>query len=294
MTVRESDRTGDPGAAARSPGAWIALSACLIAVFMQMLDLTIVHTAMPALARDLGASSSAELLIVSAYGLVFACMLPTAARIGDLFGRHIVFPAALAAFGAASVWCGIASGPAELVLARGVAGIAAAMASAQTIAIITGAFPERARATAFGLYGAVAGLAGMAGPMLGGALVDADPLGLGWRAVFLINVPLAGVAVALANRHPQAARGVIDPGGLVRRLDGDRRRRGFPAPVARIITARVRGYAARHIDSYAPVRCQRLGGIGYRRGCGGTWLGSRHEFACGRHRSELLAGSGSR
>ncbi|WP_405139024.1 MFS transporter [Nocardia sp. NBC_01388] len=199
MTVRESDRTGDAGAT-KSPGAWIALSACLIAVFMQMLDLTIVHTAMPALARDLGASSAAELLIVSAYGLAFACTLPTAARIGDLLGRRLVFPAALAAFGAASLWCGIVSGAGELVVARGVAGIAAAMASAQTIAIITAAFPERARATAFGLYGAVAGLAGMAGPMLGGALVDADPLGLGWRAVFLINVPLAGVAVALANR----------------------------------------------------------------------------------------------
>ncbi|MET9491910.1 MFS transporter [Nocardia sp. NPDC006630] len=209
MTVRESDRTGDAGAT-RSPGAWIALSACLIAVFMQMLDLTIVHTAMPALARDLGASSSAELLIVSAYGLTFACALPTAARIGDVLGRRLVFPAALAGFAVASLWCGICSSATELVMARAVSGIAAALASAQTIAIITAAFPQQARATAFGLYGAVAGLAGMTGPTLGGALIDANPLSLGWRAVFLINIPLAGVAVALAIRRAPAESSVAE------------------------------------------------------------------------------------
>ncbi|WP_327144930.1 MFS transporter [Nocardia sp. NBC_01327] len=187
------------------------MSACLIAVFMQMLDLTIVHTAMPALARDLGASPSAELLIVSAYGLTFACALPTAARIGDVLGRRVVFPAALAGFAVASLWCGICSSATELVLARAVSGIAAALASAQTIAIITAAFPQQARATAFGLYGAVAGLAGMTGPTLGGALIDANPLSLGWRAVFLINIPLAGVAVALAIRRARAESSVAEP-----------------------------------------------------------------------------------
>ncbi|MFE3187992.1 MFS transporter [Nocardia sp. NPDC059240] len=233
MTVRTPGLAEDADSTARPAGAWIALAACLIAVFMQMLDLTIVHTAMPALARELHASGSAELSIVSVYGLAFACTLPTAARIGDLFGRHVVFPIALAAFAAASVLCGLSSGATELVLARGAAGVAAALASAQTIAIITGAFPERGRARAFGVYSAVAALAGMAGPMLGGALVDGDPLGLGWRAVFLINVPLAAVAVALANRHPEAsrrpatwraqpandARHVGNPGRMLRRLD---------------------------------------------------------------------------
>ncbi|MFI1920045.1 MFS transporter [Nocardia sp. NPDC020380] len=220
MTIRISSRT-DPDA--RPPGAWIALAACLIAVFMQMLDLTVVHTAMPALARDLRAGSSAELLIVSVYGLAFACTLPTAARIGDLLGRHTVFAGALVAFAVASAWCGISTSATELIFARGFAGIAAAMASAQTIAIITAAFPEQARATAFGVYGAVAGLAGMAGPTLGGVLVDADPLGLGWRAVFLINIPLAGAAVAFAHgqRNIVAERTVKDSKrpGMPSRLD---------------------------------------------------------------------------
>ncbi|MFB7717152.1 MFS transporter [Nocardia sp. NPDC056100] len=193
--------TGRATESALRPGAWIALAACLIAVFMQMLDLTIVHTAMPAVALDLRADGPAELLIVSVYGLTFACTLPTAARLGDLLGRHAVFTTALSAFAAASVWCGTASSATELALARGTAGIAAALVSAQTIAIITGEFPERLHATVFGIYGAIAGLAGMAGPLLGGALVDADAFGLSWRTVFLINIPLAGIAMALAHRH---------------------------------------------------------------------------------------------
>lgn len=201
MTVRESGRTGETPRAATPSGSWLALSACLIAVFMQMLDLTIVHTAVPALAADLRASAAAELQIVSAYGLAFACTLLAAARIGDILGRRRVFPAALIAFAIASIWCGTASGAVELVLARAAAGVAAAMISAQTIAIITGAFPEHQRPKVFGIYGAVAALAGMAGPILGGAIVDLDPLNLGWRAVFLINVPITALAVTLANRR---------------------------------------------------------------------------------------------
>ncbi|MFF2551662.1 MFS transporter [Nocardia sp. NPDC058058] len=199
MTAGITGRAAD--SAAIRPGAWIALSACLIAVFMQMLDLTIVHTAVPALALDLRADGPAELLIVSVYGLTFACTLPTAARLGDLLGRYAVFTTALSGFAAASVWCGTASSAGELALARGSAGVAAALVSAQTIAILTGEFPERMHATVFGVYGAVAGLAGMAGPLLGGALVDADAFGLGWRTVFLINIPLAGIAMTLARRQ---------------------------------------------------------------------------------------------
>ncbi|WP_067574490.1 MFS transporter [Nocardia acidivorans] len=203
MTAAISGPTARPVTA---PGAWIALAACLTAVFMQMLDLTIVHTAMPALARDLRADGPAELLVVSAYGLAFACTLPAAAGIGDLLGRHTVFAAALIAFAGASVWCGISSGADELILARAAAGVAAALISAQTIAIIADAFPERLHATAFGIYGATAALAGMLGPLLGGVLVDTGPLGSGWRAIFLVNLPVAAGAVALARGYARARR----------------------------------------------------------------------------------------
>ncbi|MGW2661615.1 MFS transporter [Nocardia tengchongensis] len=201
MTVRISGTPGDSARTAGTPSAWGALGACLVAVFMQMLDLTIVHTAMPAVARALRADAAEQLLIVTGYGLAFACTLLTAARLGDLFGRRTVFLTAIGAFAAASLWCGIASGAAELVAARAVAGVAAAAASAQTIAIITGAFPERGRGAAFGVYGAVAGLAGLAGPLAGGALVDANALGVGWRAIFLVNVPLCALAIALGRRY---------------------------------------------------------------------------------------------
>ncbi|WP_405491953.1 MFS transporter [Nocardia sp. NBC_00511] len=195
MTVGAPGKTLDDV----SRAAWTALTACLLAVFMQMLDLTVVHTAIPTVARQLGADDAAQLLIVTVYGLTFACTLPTAARLGELLGRGRVFAIALAAFAAASTWCGISSSAVELVLARGVAGIAAGTAAAQTVAIIATAFPPDRRDRAFGIYAAVAGLAGMIGPILGGLAVDANPLGLGWRTVFLINVPIAAVAIGLVD-----------------------------------------------------------------------------------------------
>ncbi|WP_067691014.1 MFS transporter [Nocardia jejuensis] len=237
MTVRISGATGGPECPATTPNPWGALSACLVAVFMQMLDLTIVHTAVPAVARDLRAGGSAQLLIVTGYGLAFACTLLTAARVGDLLGRRAVFLVAMTGFAGASLWCGLATGAVELVSARGVAGVAAAAASAQVIAIITGAFTDRGRTVAFGVYGAVAGLAGMAGPLVGGALVDADALGMGWRTIFLINVPLGGVAVLLGYRYV-GVRG----GRRIRAVEGDARAHtGGPVPAGIADRLDVRG-----------------------------------------------------
>ncbi|MFD6463857.1 MFS transporter, partial [Streptomyces roseolus] len=180
--------------------AWGSLGACLLSVFLQMLDLTIVNTALPEIAADLTASGGAQVLVVSIYSLSFACTLLTAARVGAMLGRRRVFLCALGVFVAASLWCGLSTHEAELVVARGVQGLAAAAMSAQTIAIITASFPVARRALAFGIYGAAAGLAAIAGPLAGGALVAIDPLGVGWHAIFLINVPLGGLGLALAYR----------------------------------------------------------------------------------------------
>ncbi|PXX52169.1 EmrB/QacA subfamily drug resistance transporter [Nocardia tenerifensis] len=180
--------------------AWGALGACLLAVFLQMLDLTIVNTALPEIAADLAASDAVQLLVVSLYSLTFACTLLTAARLGALLGRRRVFLCALTVFVAASLWCGLSRYGAELIVARGVQGLAAAAMSAQTIAIITASFPPARRALAFGIYGAAAGFAAITGPLAGGVLIAIDPLGVGWHAIFLINVPLGLVGLALAYR----------------------------------------------------------------------------------------------
>ncbi|MEV0683314.1 MFS transporter [Nocardia sp. NPDC050378] len=191
MTVTERSRTPELG-------AWLAFGACLIAVFMQMIDVTIVNTALPNLTADLGASRSAQLLVISGYALAFACTLLTAARIGAMVGRRTMFLVSVAAFTAASVWCGLADGAAELVIARVAQGAAGAGMAAQTIAILTAGFPRERHPLVFALYGGVAGFAGMLGPIVGGVLLTLDIGGWGWRSVFLINLPIGLFAFALA------------------------------------------------------------------------------------------------
>lgn len=186
--------------------AWAALAACLLAVFMQMLDLTIVNTALPVLARDLAATGSVQLLVVTVYGVAFACTLLTAARLGDRFGRRRLFLIGMTVFTAASLGCGLARLPGELVAGRVAQGLGAAAVSAQTIAIVAAVFPARRRPLVFGVYGAVAGLAGLSGPLLGGLIVAVNPGGLGWRSIFLLNLPLGLAALVLAGRYLELGR----------------------------------------------------------------------------------------
>ncbi|MFF0490016.1 MFS transporter [Nocardia sp. NPDC004068] len=196
-----------------------AFGACLISVFMQMIDVTIVNTALPVVTTELGASRSQQLWVVAGYSLAFACVLLVAARIGATAGRRRTFLWSAAAFTAASVWCGLSTGAMELVIARIVQGVAGAGMAAQTIAIITATFRREHHQYAFAVYGAVAGFAGMLGPILGGALITVDPFGLGWHAIFLMNLPLGVVAIALAwkflrmgaapEREPLDLRGTV-------------------------------------------------------------------------------------
>ncbi|NKY88737.1 MFS transporter [Nocardia veterana] len=186
--------------------AWLAFTGCLIAVFMQMIDVTIVNTALPRLSADLRASRSAELLVISGYSLAFACTLLTAARLGAIVGRRTMFLTSVLAFTAASVWCGLSTGAAELVVARIGQGAAGAGMAAQTIAILIASFPRERHSLVFAMYGGVAGFAGMLGPILGGALLTLDLGGWGWRTVFLINLPIGVVAFALAWRFLHIGR----------------------------------------------------------------------------------------
>ncbi|WP_309234575.1 MFS transporter [Nocardia sp. XZ_19_385] len=175
-------------------------------MFMQMIDGTIVTTALPSITADLAASRQAQLLVVSGYALAFACTLLTAARIGELFGRRTMFLASVVAFTVASVWCGMSGSASELVVARVVQGAAAGGMAAQTIAIVTASFPRSRHQQVFAIYGAMAGFAGMVGPILGGALVMADLFGLGWHSIFLINLPLGLITFGLALRYLHLGR----------------------------------------------------------------------------------------
>ncbi|MFI2229690.1 MFS transporter [Nocardia testacea] len=187
--------------AGAGPGTWAAFAGCLLSVFMQMIDVTIVNTALPAITADLRASSAQQLLVVSGYSLAFACTLLPAARAGALTGRRPMFLAAVVAFTAASVWCGTASSANELVAARVAQGVAGAGMAAQTIAILTALFPRHLHTRVFALYGATSGFAGLLGPILGGTLVTADPGGFGWHSIFLMNLPLGVLTLALAWRY---------------------------------------------------------------------------------------------
>lgn len=181
--------------------AWLALAGCLLGVFMQMLDTTIVNIALPDLTVDLGASTSEQLFVLSVYTLAFACTLLTAATVGGRIGRRRVFIIAMVAFTVTSVLCGLARSPLELIVCRGAQGMSAALMSAQTLALIAALFPKSRHGAVFGIYGAVAGLAAMLGPVLGGLLVTGNVFGWGWRSIFFVNVPIGVVACILAGRR---------------------------------------------------------------------------------------------
>ena len=191
--------------------AWLALAGCLLGVFMQMLDTTIVNIALPDLTVDLGASTSEQLFVLSVYTLAFACTLLTAATLGGRLGRRRMFIFAMVAFTVTSVLCGLARSPLELIICRGAQGMSAALMSAQTLALIAALFPKSRHGAVFGIYGAVAGLAAMLGPVLGGLLVTGDLFGWGWRAIFFVNVPIGIVACVLAGRRLPQMRDADPP-----------------------------------------------------------------------------------
>jgi EmrB/QacA subfamily drug resistance transporter len=184
---------------------------------MVVLDFFIVNVALPAIAIDLHASASSLIWIVAGYGLSFAAFLILAARAGDRFGRRRVYMTGMALFTLASAACGLAPTTSTLIAARVVQGAAGAIVMPQVLAIIAVSFRDEAHARALSIYGMALGLAAIGGQVIGGALVQTDVAGLGWRACFLINVPI-GIAALLASPRvvPEsrvASAGRLDFGG---------------------------------------------------------------------------------
>ncbi|MFI6799954.1 MFS transporter [Streptosporangium canum] len=186
--------------------AVVVLAAILIADFMELLDATIVSVAAPAIAEDLGAGEAALQWMMAGYTLSAGAGLITGGRIGDQFGRRRVFLLGLAAFMLASAGCGLAPNSGVLIGMRVAQGLAAGLMIPQVFGIIRASFEPGARAKALGAYGAVLGLASVAGPLLGGVLVEADLFGLGWRAIFWVNVPIAIIALIVGARFMPESR----------------------------------------------------------------------------------------
>jgi EmrB/QacA subfamily drug resistance transporter len=195
-----------------------ALIVILAGVFMASLDFFAVNVALPGIARGLHAGSVAIEWIVAGYGLAFAAGLITGGRLGDLVGRRRMFGAGLSLFVLASAACGLAPSAGFLVASRIVQGAAAALLFPQVLAIISTTWRGPAQVRAMNSYGLAAGLGSVFGQLVGGALIGADIAGLGWRAIFLLNVPVGAAALAAlpvtVPRVPGSGRARLDVGGV--------------------------------------------------------------------------------
>lgn len=188
----------EPNIAALAPRRWAMFAVLLVGAFLPPLDFFIVNVALPSIQQDLGASSSAEQLVISSYAALYAVTLITGGRLGDLFGRERMFVVGLLGFAFASMFCGFAWSPWALISGRALQGVTAAVMAPQALASVQAIFSEKEKHLALSLYGAVFGLASVVGQALGGVLISLDVFGLGWRAIFLVNLPVALLVIVFA------------------------------------------------------------------------------------------------
>ena len=184
----------------RSPAGqnrWAALTVLMAGTFMFVLDFFIVNVALPSIQQGLRAGESALEWVVAGYAISTAVLLVTGGRLGDQFGRRRVFALGMALFVATSAACALAPDPSVLVAARVAQGVGAALMAPNILSILGVVYNGPDRVRAISIYGMVMGLAATSGQLIGGVLIRTDPGGLGWRAIFWINVPF-GVAALLA------------------------------------------------------------------------------------------------
>jgi MFS family permease len=189
-----------PAARAVNRLTWLGFLVVLASAVMDLLDSTIAQTAAPAIRRDLGGSYADLEWISAAYTLAMSATLLLGSRLGDALGRRRVLLAGIAAFTAASALCAVAPSPLALIAARSLQGAVAAIMVPQGFGLIRELFGDEGQQRAFAVFGPVMGLAAVVGPLVGGGLVNLDVLGTGWRAIFLVNVPLGLAALAAGRR----------------------------------------------------------------------------------------------
>ncbi len=188
---------------------WWTLISVSVAIFMLLLDITVVNVALPDIQHSLHSSFKDLQWVVNAYSLTLAAFLLTAGSLADLLGRRRVFVTGLIVFTVASALCGLSGTPLALNLARAVQGVGGAMMFATSLALIASAFHGKERGVAFGVFGGVIGAAVAVGPVVGGVITS----GIGWEWIFFVNVPIGVGAVILTltqvaeSRDPEA-RGV--------------------------------------------------------------------------------------
>jgi len=175
---------------------WLTLVAVAAGIFMLLLDVTIVNVALPDIRRAFGASLSDLQWVIDAYALTLAALQLTAGSLADRFGRRRLFSIGIVVFTLGSLLCGLAGGSTFLSLSRAFQGVGGAIMFATGLAIIADAYHGRDRGVAFGVFGAVTGVAVAVGPVIGGALTS----GLSWRWIFLVNIPVGVVALIITLR----------------------------------------------------------------------------------------------
>src|SRR4051794_26353892 len=172
---------------------WWTLGAMCFALFMVMLDNTVVNVALPSIQRDLNAHISQLEWVINGYTLTFAVLIATGGRLGDIFGRRLMFLSGVVIFAITSATAGIAQDSAMLIASRAIQGIGAALMMPATLSIITHTFPAAERGRAIGPWAGVSALALSIGPVVGGFLTEY----VSWRAIFFINLPVAVAAVVV-------------------------------------------------------------------------------------------------
>jgi EmrB/QacA subfamily drug resistance transporter len=207
---------GAPGnASPPTTRKWTPLVTVCLGAFMLLVDVSIVNVALPKMTEDLHSSFTSLQWVVDMYALVLASLLMIAGSLGDRFGHRRLYIGGLVLFALASLACGLAPNVAVLITARGVQGVGAAGMFTATTALLSAAYQGRDRGTAFGVWGAVNGGAAALGPILGGLLTEQ----FGWRSIFLVNLPVAAVAVYMSRRvlgdSPHRGQRKIDIPGAV-------------------------------------------------------------------------------
>jgi EmrB/QacA subfamily drug resistance transporter len=201
----------------RSRRRWLVLAVLCVGLFMLLLDGTIVNIAIPSILKAFAASFSGVEWVMNAYLLVFAVLLITTGRFGDLYGRRLIFVLGLALFSLSSLACGLAPSVGFLIGFRALQGLGGAMMMPNTLSIIANVFPPEERGKAMGFWGAVSGFSLAVGPSLGGLLVD----GASWRWIFFINVPIGIILLGVALKYvpestdPSSVKQIDYPGVAV-------------------------------------------------------------------------------
>ena len=193
----------------RATGKWV-LTSSVLGSSLTFIDGTVVNVVLPVLQRELGASVAQVQWIVEAYTLMLAALILVGGALGDRLGRKRVFLAGVGVFALASTWCGLTGNTSQLIVARGVQGVGAALLVPGSLALISANFSREKRGLAFGTWSGLTSVAAGIGPVLGGWLVDS----FSWRWIFFINVPLAAAVLLITWRHVPESRDEKQKGRL--------------------------------------------------------------------------------